>query len=179
MRAALHRAQKSGGNNYRYYAADMNALAVKRRVYSLNPRVRFSSDALVLLEKYSWPGNIRELENAIVRAAAMCDGIIRAKDLPERMRNHSRKQLEQANSEALPGELPATEEWSLLSEVEGRYVAKVLAHTVGNKQAAARLLGIDRKTLDRMIKRHNLSEVLATYYRESKTNWPKASQDLI
>jgi DNA-binding NtrC family response regulator len=40
--------------------------------------------------------------------------------------------------------------------IEGRYVAKVLEHTRGNKQAAARVLGIDRKTLDRMIKRHNI-----------------------
>ncbi len=50
----------------------------------------------------------------------------------------------------------APEEWTKLSVVEGRYVAKVLAHTRGNKQAAARLLEVDRKTLDRMIKRHNI-----------------------
>ena len=48
------------------------------------------------------------------------------------------------------------DEWVPLSVIEGRYVAKVLAHTRGNKQAAARVLGIDRKTLDRMIKRHNI-----------------------
>src|SRR5439155_6568300 len=41
------------------------------RVYSLGPTVRFSSEALELLQKYPWPGNIRELENAVVRAAAM------------------------------------------------------------------------------------------------------------
>jgi len=50
----------------------------------------------------------------------------------------------------------AAEEWVTLAVIEGRYVAKVLAHTRGNKQAAARLLGVDRKTLDRMIKRHNI-----------------------
>jgi len=49
------------------------------------------------------------------------------------------------------------DEWPALSEVEGRYVARVLAHTRGNKQAAARLLSVDRKTLDRMIKRHNIN----------------------
>jgi DNA-binding NtrC family response regulator len=48
------------------------------------------------------------------------------------------------------------EKWVPLSVIEGRYVAKVLEHTRGNKQAAARVLGIDRKTLDRMIKRHNI-----------------------
>jgi DNA-binding NtrC family response regulator len=49
------------------------------------------------------------------------------------------------------------EEWPTLSDVEGRYVARVLAHTGGNKQAAARLLRVDPKTLDRIIKRHNLN----------------------
>jgi len=50
----------------------------------------------------------------------------------------------------------AKEEWVPLSTVEGQYVARVLQHTSGNKQAAARILGIDRKTLDRMIKRHEI-----------------------
>jgi len=44
-----------------------------------------------------------------------------------------------------------------LSESEGRHVARVLAHTAGNKQAASRVLGVDRKTLDRMVKRHHIS----------------------
>jgi DNA-binding NtrC family response regulator len=51
---------------------------------------------------------------------------------------------------------PANDEWVTLSEIEGRYVARVLEHTCGNKQAAARVLAVDRKTLDRMIKRHNI-----------------------
>src|SRR5207253_8287674 len=52
------------------------------QVYTLSPRVKFSREALQLLEEYPWPGNIRELENAVVRATAICDGIIRVKDLP-------------------------------------------------------------------------------------------------
>src|SRR5437588_4396875 len=39
-----------------------------------------------LLENYDWPGNIRELENAVVRAAALCDQIVQPEDLPERVR---------------------------------------------------------------------------------------------
>ena len=122
------------------------------RVYSLSPSVKFSNEALVLLEKYNWPGNIRELENAVVRAVAMCDGTIRVKDLPECVRNYN-GQVEGDQSIATEA---ANDDWVTLSVIEGRYVARVLEHTHGNKQAAARVLAVDRKTLDRMIKRHHI-----------------------
>jgi transcriptional regulator of acetoin/glycerol metabolism len=50
-----------------------------------------------------------------------------------------------------------TEDLPFLSDIERVYVVHVLRHTRGNKQAAARILNVDRKTLDRMIKRHNLN----------------------
>ena len=121
------------------------------RVYSLNSPVKFSTEALAVLENYSWPGNIRELENAVVRATALCDGIIRPQDLPEQIRASG------ADPDLTPStaadELEAIE-WQTLADVEGTYVKRVLAHTRGNKQAASRILNIDRKTLDRIIKRH-------------------------
>lgn len=64
-------------------------------------------------------------------------------------------QVKPAHSQPAPDE-PRNGEWVTLSEIEGRYVARVLQHTGGNKQAAARLLCVDRKTLDRMIKRHHI-----------------------
>jgi transcriptional regulator with GAF, ATPase, and Fis domain len=133
------------------------------RVYSLNPQVKFSVEVLQLLEQYPWPGNIRELENAVVRATAICDGTIRVKDLPERIQDYSSARAEEllTQTEGAPADAP--EEWVPLSIVEGRYVAKVLAHTRGNKQAAARLLEVDRKTLDRMIKRHNIHLNVASF----------------
>ncbi|HLA10375.1 MAG TPA: sigma-54 dependent transcriptional regulator [Pyrinomonadaceae bacterium] len=129
------------------------AKSFAEQVYSFNPSVSFAPEALELLERYAWPGNIRELENAVVRAAAICDSTIRAQDLPDRIRKY-REQLaiSDKTSEGSHSDEPLTS----LSEVEGRHVARVLAHTRGNKQAAARILGVDRKTLDRMIKRHHI-----------------------
>jgi DNA-binding NtrC family response regulator len=125
------------------------------RVYTLGPAVRFSAAALEKLQEYPWPGNIRELENAVVRAAAMCDGLIRIQDLPERIRQFREPLDEPLDASVLSP--PEKTEWPSLAEIEGRHVGRVLAHTRGNKQAAARILGVDRKTLDRMIKRHYIS----------------------
>jgi DNA-binding NtrC family response regulator len=128
------------------------AKSFAEQVYALNPAVTFAAEALQLLEQYPWPGNIRELENAVVRAAALCDGTIRVQDLPERVRLH---EVAEGVAAVSRPEAPAEpQEWLSLADVEGRYVTRVLEHTRGNKQAAARVLGVDRKTLDRMIKRH-------------------------
>jgi two-component system response regulator AtoC len=132
------------------------AKSFAERVYRLSPQVKFSLEALQLLEQYPWPGNIRELENAVVRATAVCDGTIRVKDLPERVQKYTGTRPKDS-SPTMAASILADDNWFPLSTIEGRYVEKVLAHTGGNKQAAARLLDIDRKTLDRMIKRHKIS----------------------
>ena len=117
-----------------------------------DPALVFSTEALRLLEDYDWPGNIRELENAVVRAAALCEHMVRPANLPEPVRGGGGAAPDEEDFRAADGKA-----WPTLSEVERRYVARVLSHTGGNKLAAARLLGVDRNTLKRMIERHNLS----------------------
>ncbi len=105
----------------------------------------------------------------MVRAAALSDHVVRPEDLPERIRNfHNLPDDASRAGGAQLGSAISQEEWPSLFEVEGRYVARVLAHTGGNKQAAARLLGVDRKTLQRMIDRHNAA-VQATNDSRART----------
>lgn len=130
------------------------------RSYQSNKKpISFEPEVIELLEKYPWPGNIRELENAIRRAVALCNGIVRVEDLPERIRDYSAiTEVEsdtalEDRSEDLPDK-----EWQSLAQVEGQYVKRVLQFTGYNKQRATRILQVDRKTLDRMIQRHNIEQ---------------------
>lgn len=113
--------------------------------------VVISREAIAVLERYRWPGNVRELENAILHAVSMADDIIYPEHLPERILSDGdkaevREFIDEESSLGLD-DLPT------LAVIEARYVAKVLDRTGGNKQAAARILNIDRKTLSRIIER--------------------------
>ena len=133
-----------------------NYFAVRTRAAGARS-ISFSKNAMWLLENYDWPGNIRELENAVVRAAALCDQIVRPEDLPERVQRSSRvghgSPARDAQSTAGDGFVDST---MSLAELERHHIMRVLASTGGNKQAAARILGIDRTTLQRKLERYEL-----------------------
>jgi two-component system response regulator HydG len=96
------------------------------------------------LVSYDWPGNVRELENSIERAMAMCgSGQIEPSHLPAKVTNHQPARIELHTSQ------PA--EMITLDEMERRYVRQVLASVNGNKTHAARVLGIDRRSLYRRL----------------------------
>jgi transcriptional regulator with GAF, ATPase, and Fis domain len=100
--------------------------------------VRITQEALQKLMRYPFPGNVRELENLIEGAIALTtDPVIDPGDLllPEGATANA--------GGALPDDFPS------LEELEARYIARVLAQTRGNVSKAARILGIDRKTLYR------------------------------
>src|SRR4028119_2189866 len=89
----------------------------------------FSPEAMQILEAYPWPGNIRELENTVVRAAALCDRFINPNDLPERLRCQQEADLTDVLADNNGATMPLIEEWPTLAEWEKHYVAKVLVHT--------------------------------------------------
>lgn len=118
--------------------------------------LKFSDDAMETMKNYNWLGNIRELENAVLHAVSLSDDLVYSEHLPARIRNYaeSSKNGFDENMNA-PDILPqnSSEKWLTLAEMEEKYVTKVVSHTDGNKQAAARILNIDRKTLVRIITR--------------------------
>jgi len=98
------------------------------------------------LMAYTWPGNIRELQNCIERAVAFTRfGELTVDDLPERIRNYRSTDL------SIPGVGP--QEVLTMDEVERRYITRVLKQLDGNKTMAAEVLGLDRRTLYRKLER--------------------------
>jgi two-component system response regulator AtoC len=110
----------------------------------------FHPDTMVLLKQYRWPGNVRELENAIERAVSLSHGpLLTPDDLPAGIR-------QAGSSEAKPDMIQTDEVYLTLEEVEKRHLVRVLKETKGNKVKAAKILGIDRRTLYRMAERFGL-----------------------
>ncbi|MFW6345084.1 MAG: sigma-54-dependent transcriptional regulator, partial [Halomonas sp.] len=110
--------------------------------------------ALAALLGYSYPGNVRELENAIMRAVTLADtGEIRHADLPERLRERSETVAHAQTLPSVADSPPAApgQPWPSLEEVEQRYIRKVLDATGGNKRRTADILGIARRTLYRRL----------------------------
>ena len=108
-----------------------------------------SASAKRALLHYTWPGNVRELEHVIERAVALAThSVLSLDDLPLEIRDRGN------NQHGSVGCLPGT-----LSAQQREHVLKVLESTKGNKEQAARLLGISRRTLYRLLDRYGLSKV--------------------
>ncbi|MCP3165003.1 sigma-54-dependent transcriptional regulator [Myxococcus qinghaiensis] len=111
-----------------------------KRVVGLSPA------AAQRLLAYGWPGNVRELQNCMERAVALTSfEQLTVDDLPERIRNYSQPKVVPENTD--PSELVT------LEELERRYIHRVLDTVGGSRTLAARILGVDRKTLYRKLER--------------------------
>jgi two-component system response regulator AtoC len=123
-----------------------HAAVLDKKVIGLSPA------AAERLISYDWPGNVRELGNCIERAVALAHfEEIQVEDLPDKIRKQNHR------TQALSGsDLP---ELLTLEEVERRHVLRVLEACNGNRTDAAKILGLDRKTLYRKLLRWGVTDI--------------------
>jgi DNA-binding NtrC family response regulator len=116
------------------------------RQYQVAPK-RIAPEAMERLRAYPWPGNVRELQNTIERAFALSLAeTVTVADLPGRLRAHGAPAPAGVDLDDLPS----------LEEAERRLIGAALEKSGGNKNEAARLLGIDRQRLYRKIEKYGL-----------------------
>jgi DNA-binding NtrC family response regulator len=125
-----------------YYFLKKYAAVMNRDVDEISPEV------MAILTSYDFPGNVRELENIIERGVALTnDNGIQIAHLPEDLRELSIRTFRKKE-----GKLPS------LEEQETAYINWVLSEVGGNKTVAAQILGIDRVSLWRKLKKYGLEE---------------------
>jgi DNA-binding NtrC family response regulator len=123
-----------------YHFLNQKCQAMKKDIRNI------TRESIELLCQYTWPGNIRELENVIERAVALASGPeIQVGDLPEYISNLSVETYRRYDSE-----------FPTLEEQEKNYIKWVLDKCDGNKTKSAKIMGIDRVSLWRKIKRFEI-----------------------
>ncbi|HET57040.1 MAG TPA: sigma-54-dependent Fis family transcriptional regulator [Deltaproteobacteria bacterium] len=117
-----------------------------RRIKALSPQ------AMDLLTRYDWPGNVRELQNVIERSVALCQGdVILPEHLPEYVR-------ESGGVSGIRLSLPFEEAKKEMIDIfEKKYLNQLLGKTGGNITRAARIAGVNRKTIHRLLEKHGLA----------------------
>lgn len=125
-----------------YYFIKKYSVIMKKDVRELSPEV------LATLMNYDFPGNVRELENIVERGIALTNGgMIEMAHLPEDLKELSIKTFRRRE-----GKIPS------LDEQERSYIEWVLKEVGGNKTLAAQVLGIDRVSLWRKLKKYGFEE---------------------
>jgi two-component system response regulator AtoC len=115
---------------------------LKRHSRRMGKTVAVHAEVLDMLAGYNWPGNVRELENIVERAITLnTSGVLTAADFREHFRRT------QKTSALFPQELLP------LEEIERQYILHVVQRCNGNMSRAAEALGVDRRTLYRMVER--------------------------
>jgi DNA-binding NtrC family response regulator len=114
----------------------------------LGPGWEMDPEALRYIERYPWPGNVRQLMNALERAKIMSDGpVIHARDLPREITHYSPE---------TDGVGPIeTDDLSLIARSK---IVEVLRRESGNKTRAAQALDIDRRKLYRLLEKYSIAD---------------------
>ena len=121
-------------------------------------KVSFPDDLVQVLGRYPWPGNIRELANAVESATVLAEqSEVRLADLPLAIQEFARSLGEEVGGQAMPrpGQSPET-----LEEIEMRCILQSMTKTGFNRTRAADLLGVTRRTLSYRISKYELEAQL-------------------
>src|SRR5262249_36533847 len=120
------------------------------------PVTEISTDAMQALLLHDWPGNIRELENAIKSAIAFADGqIIRRDDLPESLSPRSTRRSQGCTLIDIERRLPCLTD-DLIGQVEREYFARLLSEYNGNVARCARHSGLSRRSVSQKLQKYGL-----------------------
>jgi len=116
---------------------------------------RFSKDAMEVIARYDWPGNVRELENLIERLMILTEAEeITPDELPDRVKNSSARTAQEGSDLSLPED--GCDLNGLVDGIETKMICEALRRTRGNKNKAAKLLGLKRTTLVEKIKKKRI-----------------------
>lgn len=122
---------------------------LKKQIRGSQPAFKFSPEALRLLQNYTWPGNVRQLESAIKRAVLLCEGDrIEVEDLPLEIR--------QATDRSVEFHFKLPPEGISFEEVERSLIIQAMDQTDWNITRAAKLLGLTFRTLQYRLEKFNL-----------------------
>jgi transcriptional regulator with PAS, ATPase and Fis domain len=117
----------------------------------LGPGWQIEPAALEAIARFRWPGNVRQLINAIERAKIMADDcMVRLRDLPAEIADRT--------AAAPPGPKSPAPQADDLASIERMHVVQVLQRERGNKARAARALGVNRRSLYRLMKKYGIDD---------------------
>jgi DNA-binding NtrC family response regulator len=129
------------------------AYLLAKRARELNTeKFKITPEAMNALQNYEWRGNVRELENVVSYITALGGNTIGAADLPAQIQN-SKFKIQNSKGEENIGNGQAT-----LAEIEKIYILRTLQTVVGNRVQAAKLLGVDRRTLYNKLRQYEIEE---------------------
>src|SRR5262249_13985773 len=121
--------------------------------------LRLTRDATDALRAYHFPGNVRELENALTRAVALASNrLITLECLPPHIVDPHSKRKVSADAREIDAGIIADR--PMMEELQRRYLQLILEESGGNRRRAAHVLGLDRRTIQRLIARYQLSSAL-------------------
>ena len=130
-------------------------LLIQHLLYQQGRQITFTPDAVDFLHRYSWPGNIRELQAVIYRLIVLLDIDRVSKDVLLQIGQISPDDANESSQ--FPAAGVASDETDLLKKQEKRLITHVIEKTDGDRTKASVMLGISPTTLWRKLKQHNIS----------------------